>query len=511
MKKILAVVLCLLLAVSAVACTVKPAATEAPAATAEPAPAEPEATEEPVVEEPVAEEPAAEETDIFAKGEGVMTYSDFIAAAVNDPVVVEGFVTLAAYNSEYGNISLYLQDQDGGYYVYRMPCTADDAAVLVPGAKVKVTGYKTEWSGEVEIDGSDASYELKEGSWIPEAIDVTDVFGTDDLIGHMNQLVSVKNVVIEASTDADGNEAAFLYNWDGSGAAGSNCDLYFNGSINGTPYSFTVETDECPEGSDIYTAITNLKVGDTIDLSGMLYWYEGPQLHVSGLISNLPDFSKLEDSMSFADFMAANDQEPVTVEGYIQQVAYNPEYANISMYLQDQDGGYYVYRMPCTEADAAVLIPGAKVQVKGFKTSWSGEVEVDGADATYQISGDSSWIADPVDITSLIDTDELITYMNEKVAVKGATILPSGENGDQAFLYNWDGSGAAGSNNDLYFNASVNGKDLSFTVETDECPEGSDVYTAVTQLEIGQIVDIEAFLYWYEGPQPHVYALTVVG
>ena len=32
-----------------------------------------------------------------------------------------------------------------------MACTEEDYAKLVPGTKIRVTGYKAEWSGEVEI------------------------------------------------------------------------------------------------------------------------------------------------------------------------------------------------------------------------------------------------------------------------------------------------------------------------------------------------------------------------
>ena len=36
-----------------------------------------------------------------------------------------------------------------------------------------------------------------------------------------------------------------------------------------------------------------------------------------------------------------------------------------------------------------------------------------------------------------------------------------------------------------------------------------DVYEAVKELEIGQTVYIEGFLYWYEGPQPHITKIEV--
>ncbi len=46
------------------------------------------------------------------------------------------------------------------------------------GAKIRVTGYKGEWAGEVET--MDATFEVIEGSYVAEAVDVTELMGTDD-------------------------------------------------------------------------------------------------------------------------------------------------------------------------------------------------------------------------------------------------------------------------------------------------------------------------------------------
>ena len=36
------------------------------------------------------------------------------------------------------------------------------------------------------------------------------------------------------------------------------------------------------------------------------------------------------------------------------------------------------------------------------------------------------------------------------------------------------------------------------------------LYAAVKNLQIGDVVDMEGFLYWYEGVNPHITSLTVV-
>ena len=79
----------------------------------------------------------------------VMTHADYIAAELESEVVIETYVQ--AKQNWWNGITLYTQDQDGAYFVYNAVCTEEDAAKLVPGTKIRVTGYKTEWSGEVEV------------------------------------------------------------------------------------------------------------------------------------------------------------------------------------------------------------------------------------------------------------------------------------------------------------------------------------------------------------------------
>ena len=220
----------------------------------------------------------AEDADV--KSEGVMTHDEYLAAAVDDEVTIETYVQ-AKQSWWEDKATLYTQDQDGAYFIYNAACSEEDYAKLVPGTKIKVTGYKTEWSGEVEI-AEGATFEIEEGSYIAPVTDVTDLLGTDDLINYQNQFVAFKGMTVEAAgQDADGNDVAFLYNWDGSGEDGN--DLYFNVSLNGQTYTFTVESYLCDNTTDVYNAVKNLKIGDTVDMEGFLYWYEGVNPHITSV------------------------------------------------------------------------------------------------------------------------------------------------------------------------------------------------------------------------------------
>ena len=214
-----------------------------------------------------------------AKSEGVMTYAEYAAAELDTEVVIEAYVQ-AKQSWWDDKATVYAQDKDGAYFLYEMACSEADYEKLTTGTKIKVTGYKAEWSGEVEI--TEATFEIEDGNYVAEAEDVTSLLGKDDLINHQNKFVAFKGMTVEAAgQDAGGNDVAYLYKWDGSGQDGD--DLYFNVSLNGETYTFTVESYLCDNTTDVYAAVKNLNIGDTVDMEGFLYWYEGVNPHITSV------------------------------------------------------------------------------------------------------------------------------------------------------------------------------------------------------------------------------------
>lgn len=213
------------------------------------------------------------------KSEGVMTYEEYAAAELDTEVVVETYVQ--AKQSWWDNkATVYTQDKDGAYFLYNMACSEEDYAKLTAGTKIKVTGYKAEWSGEVEI--VDATFEIEDGNYVAKAQDVTSLLDSDELISHQNKFVAFKGMTVEAAGQDDaGNDVAFLYSWDGSGQDGD--DLYFNVSSDGVTYTFTVESYLCDNTTDVYAAVKALNIGDVIDMEGFLYWYEGVNPHITSV------------------------------------------------------------------------------------------------------------------------------------------------------------------------------------------------------------------------------------
>ncbi|MBE6117115.1 MAG: hypothetical protein IIY52_07335 [Solobacterium sp.] len=212
-----------------------------------------------------------EPTEDFTKSEGVMTYAEYAAADLDTEVTIEAYVQ--GHQSWWDDkITVYAQDPDGAYFLYNMACTEADAAKLVDGQKIKVTGYKSEWAGETEI--IDAAFEIEEGNWIAEAVNADDLWGSVDLITRQNQKVLFTGLTVEAY---DETGAAFAY----KNAEEKTDDLYFKVTKGDTTYDFVVEFYLTGADTDVYKAVEGLKVGDVIDVEGFLYWYEGPNLHTT--------------------------------------------------------------------------------------------------------------------------------------------------------------------------------------------------------------------------------------
>jgi len=204
--------------------------------------------------------------------------------------------------------------------------------------------------------------------------------------------------------------------------------------------------------------------------------------------------------MTHADFVAAELDSEVTVETYVQATQSWWE-DKITVYAQSEDGAYFIYNMNCSEEDAAKLVPGTKIRVKGFKSEWSGEVEI--TDAAFEILEGDAFIAEPEDVTAKLGKEELINCQNELVAFKGMTVEAYDETG-AAFAY----KNAENKTDDLYFKVSKDGQTYDFCVEFYLCGQDTEVYKAVEGLKVGDVIDLEGFLYWYNGANPHIIKVT---
>ena len=424
---------------------------------------------------------------------GAMTHAEFTAAELDSEVVVDTYILARQgwwSDDAGGKASFYTQNEEAGYFVYNLPCTEEQYNnELKVGTKIRVKGIKAEWSGEVEI--IEATYEVLDGTYTPSALDLTNEFGAEDLIKHQNKFITLKGLKVVASNEEG---AAFLYKWNGTGKDGD--DLYFNVELGGKTYTLTVESYLCGKGTEVYEAVKALKVGDMIDVEGFLYWYEGPQPHITKVTV------VAKGAMTYEEFLAAELDDEVVVDTYIlaRQGWWSDDAGGkASFYTQNEEAGYFVYNLPCTEEQYNnELKVGTKIRVKGIKAEWSGEVEI--IEATYEVL-DGTYTPSALDLTNEFGAEDLIKHQNKFITLKGLKVVASNEEG-AAFLYKWNGTGKDG--DDLYFNVELGGKTYTLTVESYLCGKGTEVYEAVKALKVGDMIDVEGFLYWYEGPQPHI-------
>ncbi|MBR6752971.1 MAG: hypothetical protein IKM05_02935 [Clostridia bacterium] len=196
---------------------------------------------------------------------------------------------------------------------------------------------------------------------------------------------------------------------------------------------------------------------------------------------------------TYAEYVAAALDTPVEVETYVQ--AKQSWWDNKgTFYTQNEEGAYFLYEMAISEEDYNKLVPGTKLLVKGFKAEWAGEVEI--VDATFEIL-EGEYIAEAKDLTNVLGTDELINYQNQFAAFKGMTVeaisYKNGEPGD-----------------DIYVTLSLNGASYDFCVERYLTGPETEVYAAFATLKAGDVVDVEGFVYWYNGVNTHITKVTVV-
>lgn len=197
--------------------------------------------------------------------------------------------------------------------------------------------------------------------------------------------------------------------------------------------------------------------------------------------------------MTYAEYDAAELQTEVNVEMYVQ--AHQSWWDNkVTVYAADKDGAYFIYEMACSEEDAAKLVPGTKILVNGFKAAWAGEVEI--TDATFEFAGDDTFVAEAKDVTEFVGTDDIASYMNQLVTFTDMTVEMVSYKNDQP-------------GDDIYVTLSKDGVKVEFCLEYYLNGNDEELYNTVGNLEVGSVVDVTGFLYWYEGPDAHITAVTV--
>lgn len=210
------------------------------------------------------------------------------------------------------------------------------------------------------------------------------------------------------------------------------------------------------------------------------------------------DDGKVEGALTYAEFVATADDMEVTIAGYVQgKQAWWDNKATV--YLQDNDGGYFLYELTCTEEQYNTdLAIGNHIKVTGIKGSWAGMVEIlgqaEGAEATYEVLEGNKVYAPKVQ--SSLDNETLKALSSQKVAFTNLEVvkveLPTSEG------------------KDIYFDVTDGTTTLTFAIESYLTDSNTDVYKTVLNLKVGDKINCEGFMYVYNNAQLHTTSVAVV-
>lgn len=212
---------------------------------------------------------AAESPQPAEKMSGVMSFQAFLAAEDDSPVTVEGYVQAKEERRD-GCCGLYMQNEEGAYYLSRLRCTQQEYDTLKTGRKIRVNGYKSHWNDAIEI--SDASFTLLEGNLIAEAEDVTALIGSDALLQHQNEKVAFSGMTVEVMPDG---HSVWYRGWDNTAPAEEDSELWFRASSGGMVCDFTIKPSLCENRDEVLETLQQLQAGDRVDLTGFLRFYNG--------------------------------------------------------------------------------------------------------------------------------------------------------------------------------------------------------------------------------------------
>ena len=244
------------------------------------------------------------------------------------------------------------------------------------------------------------------------------------------------------------------------------------------------------------------------------------------LTENITLYAKwtLMEVMSYKNFMASESGDSVVIEGYIaDRQSWWSNKATMYLVGDNQGEGYFIYEMAMTEEEYNTKYTiGTKLRVYGLKTIYAGEHEIMGDNIDYNLTSvveDAKMPNHVVDVTYSVATEDLEDLNNAyftatlKIKEYPAQAENSGTtvSANKAYAYKGDEP-----TDDLYFIlVDANGNELSCCVEayidySQYTPTFKDgLYNAVKSLQVGDVVSVSGFMYWWNGANPHIISISV--
>ncbi len=326
------------------------------------------------------------------------TWDEYVAAKEGDTVVVKGVIS-ATMSKTRGNSAncLYLQDADGGYYVYNM-ADDPDAAGYKPGMTVRVTGSRSTYSGTYEIMNGTVEV-LDNGPAELDVTDLTELFANAsslkdaELTKRQAKLVTVKGVEITGQDTGSG---------------------YYKFKLGALESYVRISSSVCPLTKDEqaqFIAAHAEHLGWIANVTGVLCVYDGAFYLTPATIDaieyvGLPEKSDAEKVAYEADLLAV--PEKITEDTEVAIAAAGQSYDDVAIaWTSDNEcaaveDGKIVFICPDADTEVtvkAVLTCGAEVVEKEFKVL----VEAAATDV---------YVAEPVEAPAAGEAYKLVLFQN---------------------------------------------------------------------------------------------------
>ena len=196
----------------------------------------------------------------------VMSWDDFRAAEINSKITVQGVVSAWTYDESYGNGNVFLQDEDGGYYAYRLVASLSDYEdYLKVGNEVILEGQKSVYEGLHQLNQKTvtsikvldrAEDGTEDDQNRPTPKDVTQLAKEAKLEPLQSTWATVLGTYVNKSGDHYVQVGAEEY------------QLYIDSKYI-SPKNL----------AEVETAVEGLTAGDTIRLTGIVGMYQKPQFY----------------------------------------------------------------------------------------------------------------------------------------------------------------------------------------------------------------------------------------
>ena len=340
-----------------------------------------------------------EENDPFLASEALARCKELEPKAddVKD-CFIKGVITKVdtPFDAGYKNISFTIADSldaAEGLLVYRLNTTAEEAEKLVRGCELKITGKLTHY----QSSAGKSTFETKAGATVVEIIKeaepeppVTDhgytqedPFLASEALAKCKELAEgdvdlhpsfikgvitkidtpydsgYKNISIVLADSEDAEEGLLIYRLKTNDEEAAKL-------IKGAEILITATLKHYVNSSG--TSIYETNSGGTV-IEIIKEAEPEPPVTAHGYVEEDP--FKASEALEVAKALAAgaSDENPAFIQGVITKVdtEFSSQYNNISFTIADKvddEEGLLIYRLPCTEEQAAKLIVGAEVFVK---------------------------------------------------------------------------------------------------------------------------------------------------